>query len=83
MPITLTDEDLPELQRLLDELRHRDAVPLINFFSGCQQRARLETMKAKTAAQLPPAPVVPSAEASQRMNGNATASAEPNIAQSP
>ncbi len=47
MALTLTDQDMQELSRLMEDMRGRELVPLSNWLSQKQRAAQVEEMKAK------------------------------------
>lgn len=59
MPVTLTDKDLEDLARVVDDFRHKEAVALFTFLSPRIQAQRMEEMKAKAAEA--PKPELPAA----------------------
>ena len=56
MPLTLTDQDLAEVSRLLRDFRHGDAITLTEFLNGKIRAQQLAEVKAMPAATPPPAP---------------------------
>ena len=56
MAITLTDRDLEDLARLVEDFRHREATSLLGFFSPRIQAARVAEARINGAHVAPDAP---------------------------
>lgn len=72
MPLTLTDDDIVQLQAIINKTPTEWGVQLLNFFGERQQRQKMEELKARTAAAAPPEqPAAPDPVPAHRTNGSA------------
>lgn len=57
MAVTLTDEDINALQRVVDDFRHKEAVALLNFLLPKIQEQKAEEIRRTKGATPPQMPV--------------------------
>lgn len=70
MALTLTDKDLEDLARLVDDFRHREAAVLLGFLQPRIQEQRMSEMRAR-ARQAGPTSAEPERPQDVAPNGHA------------